>query len=198
MTMREIQELTLAVAAEGNRLNNRFTELHSAIQTLEPRIRQQLSVICLWQKINFIGVPLDPLGLRPVAGRSELAPASRVGVRFTIEGQRFENSYPWGQSNRVARPIVRGERRSSVSANTGLVDEIHGDGSVVLAMMRRDDVVLLGWFLNQLATLLVTIDRSEMQPARQMPNMVSICRWISRNVWCLSYLAKCSSRRTTL
>jgi len=40
-----------------------------------------------------------------------------------------------------------------------LVDEIRGDGSVVLNMLHLGDVVSLGWILNQLATLLVTIDK---------------------------------------
>ncbi len=43
MTMREIQELTLAVAAEGDRLNKRFVELHSAVDILHPSLLQQMS-----------------------------------------------------------------------------------------------------------------------------------------------------------
>jgi len=74
MTMREIQELTLAVAAEGDQLNSRFVELHSASDARYPRIRQQMSGEghLPLQRIKFIAVPLNPLGLRPVAGRTDL------------------------------------------------------------------------------------------------------------------------------
>jgi len=40
-----------------------------------------------------------------------------------------------------------------------LVDEIHSDGSVVLTMLHFGQAVFLGWILNQLAMLLVTIDK---------------------------------------
>jgi hypothetical protein len=160
MTMREIQELTLAVASEADRLNARFVELNHGYDALVPGIRQQMSGegILPLQQFKFIAVPINPLWIRPVAGRSDLAPVS-VGVDYTVQGQRIRVNDPWSGSSRPARPIVRGERRSKTSSTAALVDEIHADGSVVLSILRLTIEINLGLVLNQVATLLVTIDK---------------------------------------
>ena len=158
MSMREIQELTLTIASESDRLNKRFEDLASNFSIIEPRIQPQMEANKPLLYLRVTAIPLNPLWLGRVVDRKDLAPAS-AWIKFSLFNQTSNIDYPWGREHRAARPIVRGERRTMISKTKALIDEIHSDGSVTLVSMYVGPRVYLGWILTQFAALLTTVEK---------------------------------------
>jgi hypothetical protein len=158
MSMREIQELTLTIASEADRLNKRFEELASNFSIIAPHIHAQMEANKPLLQLRVTAIPLNPLWLGRVVDRKDLAPASAC-IKFNLLNKTSDIDYPWGREHRSARPIVRGERRTMISKNKALIDEIYSDGAVTLASMYLGPRIYLGWILTQFAALLTTIEK---------------------------------------
>ncbi len=167
MTMREIQELTLVIANEASRLDERFNALVASADKFRAAFFQQfkspgdLSLAAMpprpnqWHWFRMSAVPLNPLSIARVAGMNEFKPVQPT-VRYRIFDKAQTSDFPWGREYRGARPIVRGERRTAMSNNRGLLDEIYNDGALTLGMVASGPRIYSGWVLNQLAAVVMT------------------------------------------
>jgi Putative DNA-binding domain len=163
MSMREIQELTLAIANESDRTDRRFAELGATAERFYDQVRQH------WQRrperglpadqcyLRMSAVPLSRIWLNRVVGRPELKPVMPT-VRFNSMGRSATADYPWGRNSRTARPIVRGERRSGIWDERACLDEIYCDGAVTIGFVGTGARIFSAWILSQLAALVLTID----------------------------------------
>ncbi|MBR0803592.1 ATP-binding protein [Bradyrhizobium japonicum] len=162
MTMREIQELTLAVAAGAGNLERRLHSLAESFNATVLALRAQMDnsiphhTFC---EIRFSAVPLADLWLGKIIGKSELAPVM-PSIGYEIFGKRTDFNYPWGRETRTGHPIVRGHRRTTTAGGRSMVlfDEIHCDGAVTIAAVHLTERLYFGWILSQISALLCTID----------------------------------------
>lgn len=157
MTMREIQELTLSVASQAGRIDQRFAALDTERTAFVNEFKAQIGNFdnAFWMAMA--AVPLNAISLGRVVRRAELAPAMPV-VKFMLLGEPWRHDYPWGREHRRGVPIVRGERRTMISSNKGMLDEIYSDGCANIAMLAPGaNRVFVGWLISQIATMLQTI-----------------------------------------